>query len=130
MYVGTPQDGGAGASKAFVHERCRRMLELQSLLGFLPFPGTLNLKLDRDFDFAAPHIQADILDRTRKGRNFDHPWAPRPCKLWPMKIDGRPCWAIRFDDKKYKFNFAEIISDVRLREFIGETVRLEHDALP
>src|SRR5690606_4557002 len=114
----------------FVHERCRRMLELKELLGFMPFPGTLNLSLDQDFDFDAPHIKADILDRTQKGRDFDHPWAPRPCKLWPMLIDGIPCWAIRFDDKKYRLNFAEIIADRRLRDVIGATVELKHAPLP
>lgn len=128
-YIGTPRDGAAGASKAFVHERCRRMLELQQLIGIMPFPGTLNLALDRDFDFEAPHIHAEILDRAKRGNKFkpfDDPWEPRPCRLWPMTLDGKPCWAIRFDDNTYKFNFAEIIAAHRLRDGIGPTVRLAH----
>lgn len=128
IYKCTPLEGKAGASRAFVHERCRRMLELQQILGVMMFPGTLNTQLDRDFNYDARHLKVSLLDKVSPGKdNWDHPWQPRPCRIWPMLLDGHiKCWAIRFDDKKYKHDFTELMSDTRLRDHIGKTFTLEH----
>lgn len=92
------------------------------------FPGTLNVQLDKDFDFEAPHLKVSLLDKVTPGKhNWDQPWQPRPCRIWPMVMDdGVKCWAIRFDDKKYNFNFTELMSDVRLRDHINGRLRLRH----
>lgn len=127
MYKGKAQDGGAGASRAMAHERCRRMLELKEILGYMPFPGSLNLSLDRPFDYSQPCIEAEVLN-PQSVHNFDAPWVKEVFQFWPITIAGIEAHAVcmkRRHRAQRQPTFMEVYAPVRLRDF-GDKFEISH----
>lgn len=116
-YRGALCSGGGGATLAFMHEENRRMAEIASILGQWPFPGTLNARLDRPFDWDRNYFRAQLLDCVdRSNRNSE--WTPRWGRLYPLTVNGLAAHAFRFEGENYAPNYIEFIAPVRLRDTI------------
>jgi CTP-dependent riboflavin kinase len=127
-WVGRVRSGAGGASKAFVHADERRIGELEHILGFRPYPGTLNVSLDRAFDWRAPHLSGEVLELVDRRAGLDSEWAPRLVRLYPVRLDGNcRAWALRWDADRYRETFLELVAPTRLRDCVGATVTVEVD---
>jgi riboflavin kinase len=83
--------------------------QIRKLLGFDPFPGTLNLRLESPF--ALPEDEAIVISGfISASRSYGS------CKCYPCKIGGRKCAIIRPDRSAYPPSLIEIIAPVHLRE--------------
>lgn len=117
---GVPVAGAGGASKAFHYADDRRIGELTQILGFRPFPGSLNLKLDRQFDWDRGYVRAQLLDVRVRSQGLDSEWAPRWARFYPVILDGSvSAWAFRFEGETYAGHFMELIAPVRLRDSLA-----------
>jgi len=89
-------------------------------LGFVPFPGTLNIKLDEPFN-PGPH-QVRIEGFREEERTFGG------CKCYKIKLNGLEGAIIRPDRSSYPPDLVEVISPLRLRDALkledGDTVEL------
>lgn len=128
VYTGQVRVGAGGASKAFRHANDRRRHEVAALIGCVPVPGSLNVHLSEPFDWDAPAITGHVLDVQKRGHGLDVPWVPEPVRLYPVLVDGCEAWAFRFekDATRYPAHFIELVAPVRLRDHVGEWVRVEH----
>lgn len=83
-------------------------------LGFLPFPGTLNLKLDRPFvlDDSNPDL-IRIEGFIYEGRAFG------ACICRPVRICGIRGAIVRPERTSYSATLLELIAPVNLREALG-----------
>lgn len=124
MYKGKAQDGGGGASKAMAAHRCRRMLEIREVLGWTPFPGSLNLTLDKPFDRSQPKISAMIHEK-QPGGDYESKWEQKLFHFWPIKINGIDAAAVLIDGKQHSAHFLEVYAPVRLRD-LGAEFEIEH----
>jgi CTP-dependent riboflavin kinase/uncharacterized Rossmann fold enzyme len=115
--------GAGGASKAFAYADSRRAKEIRDILGFEPFPGSLNLECD--FDWNTGYFRAQILDVVDRANGLDSEWGLRWCRFYPVTVDGFPAYAMRFEGEKYRDNFVELISALKLRPRIDGAVKLE-----
>jgi 2-polyprenyl-3-methyl-5-hydroxy-6-metoxy-1,4-benzoquinol methylase len=113
--------GAGGAAPAFEYESGRRIKELKSVLGFRPFPGSLNLRLFEPFDFNRGYYRSQILDVTDRSKGLDSEWSPRWMRFYPVKIDGTDAIAVRFENEKYSDVFVELVAPVRMRDQITTT---------
>lgn len=127
VQTGIMEPGAGGATKAFEYGEGRRAHEIKRLLGFLPVPGSLNVRLDNAFDFGRDYYRSEILDVKVRSAGFESTWGPRPCRFYPLKINGFHAFAMRFEGEEYyPDNFVEIIAPVRLRDMIeGTAVTIE-----
>ncbi len=125
-YTAQPKDGRGGATKAFLYANSRRIKEIESVLGFTAFPGSLNLELDRPFDWDTGYYRAEILDPVVRNHGFDVDWEPRWARFYPVTVaQDTLAYAFRFEGEKYyKPEFVELIADHRLRNWLGDTVAL------
>lgn len=127
-HIGIIENGAGGAAKAFLHEDSNRVKEINRLFGFAPFPGSLNVKLDTPFDFGRDYYRAEILDVENRARGFNSAWSLRPCRFYPVNVNGISAMAMRFEGEDYSDKFVELISNIKLRDFIqGVTVEIERD---
>ena len=110
-------DGAKGASKAFQRDGGRRMNEIEAILGPRPIAGSLNVALDKPFDWHGHYYRAPILDSTNR-KDPAAPWAPRWCRFYPVAVAGVGCWAMRFEGERYDGAFMELIAPYRLRDLI------------
>jgi riboflavin kinase, archaea type len=90
-------------------------------LGYIPFPGTLNIKLDEPLD--PKRIKAIEIESFGDGeRTFGK------CRCYKIIIQGIEAAIIRPDRSNYPADLVEVIAPVRLREklclFDGDTVEL------
>lgn len=115
--------GGGGASRAFQFADGRRMGEIEAALGFRPYPGTLNLWLDHPFCWSKDYYRVELTE-ARDRANLQGEWAPRWCRFYPVKVEGIPAFAMRFEGESYDEKYVELISSRRLRDHIGERVLL------
>jgi len=122
---GVAIDGAGGAAKAFEYAGGRRMKEIKNILGFMPFPGSLNLRGDRDFYIGTGYYRAQILDVAERGHGLDAEWAPRWARFYPLKANGMPAWAFRFEGENYRQDFVELIAPIRLRDQIQDRVQID-----
>lgn len=115
--------GAGGAAKAFNHAEGRRISEIDRALGCMPFPGSLNVMLDEDFDWDQDYFRARIHDVVDRRLGLDSAWAPRWCRFYPVvvKHQDRSCWAtvMRFEGERYSPQFLELLSATKLREALG-----------
>lgn len=118
-HVGVMQAGAGGASKAFEHEGGRRIAEIENVLGWQPFPGSLNIRIDRPFGWDDGFFRAQILDLKDRAKGLQSEWAPRWARFYPVTIDGEDACAIRFEGEKYDPAFLEMIAPERLRDLVG-----------
>jgi riboflavin kinase len=83
-------------------------------LGFDPFPGTLNIKLNEPF--VPPEQDAIKIDGFRDdNRTFGG------CKCYKINIKGIRCAIVRPDRTSYSPMLVEIIAPVNLRKSLGIT---------
>lgn len=114
-YTGRVVHGAGGASKAFLFDNARRQKELSAIVGYLPHPGTLNVRLTADFDFTAPHLTG-IVDAKKN-----------EVRMYPVLIDGKiEGHVIRFKGAKYSPRYVGLVAAVRLRDHVGHTVTVRH----
>ena len=102
---------GLGKGQYYISREGYQNQFLQKL-GFVPFPGTLNIKLDEPF---IPQAQKTIyIDAfSDQGRNFGK------CKCYKIKVYGIEAAIIRPDLSNYSANLVEVIAPVHLREALG-----------
>lgn len=108
--------GAGGAAPAFEYADGRRVREIGDVLGFEPFPGSLNLVSDEPFNWDQDYFRAQILDVARRGEGLDVEWLPRWMRFYPVSIEGQKAWAIKFEGEAYHPKFLELIAPVKLRE--------------
>lgn len=110
--------GAGGATKAFEYAGGRRIAEIERILGWRPFPGSLNVSLDGPFGWQDGFYRAQILDVTNRHRGFDSEWAPRWARFYPVTIDGEDACALRFEGERYPETLMELLAPDRLRDMI------------
>ncbi len=82
--------------------------QFQSELGFVPFPGTLNIRLDKPF--APPSEAIKIMGFSDEGRTFGG------CECYRITIKGIGAAVVRPERSNYPPDLIEIIAPVGLRE--------------
>ena len=102
---------GLGKGQYFISQEGYLNQFLQNL-GFVPFPGTLNIRLDEPF---IPQAQKTIhIEGFRDdGRTFGK------CKCYKIKVNGIEAAIIRPDRSNYPADLIEVIAPVHLREALG-----------
>lgn len=116
---GTLQAGAGGAAKAFEYADCRRIKELEHILGgYHCVPGSLNIKLREPFDWSRGYFRAQMLDVANRGSGLKTEWVYRWVRLYPVLADAVQSWAMRFEGEKYPDDFMELIAPERLRDYI------------
>jgi CTP-dependent riboflavin kinase len=115
---GSIVSGAGGAAAAFNYRDGRRVKEIAAVLGWPPFPGSLNVLLSEPFDWESGYYRARILDVSQRGRGLDVEWLPRWARLYPLTIDGVYGCAFRFEGEGYRENFVEVIAPQRLRDTV------------
>ncbi len=131
--VVTMKSGAGGASKCFAFADGRRQKEVENILGYLPFAGSLNVEAQHPFDFDSGYFRAQVLDvvnrRDLKGLNQE--WQPRWARFYPVSLnsDGRrgldvKGHAFRFEGEKYSTSFVEILAPTRLRDTLSGNTML------
>lgn len=123
-YKATFRDGAGGASKAFQYQDSRRSKEIEHVLGYAPFPGSLNASIDDDFDWNAGYYRSQILDVADRSKGIDSEWKPRWARFYPMTLGREPVHIFRFENERYPLNFVEMVSPMRLRDKVTETETL------
>lgn len=130
--VGKIQNGSGGASKAFAYAKGRRGEEFFKLTGMNPYPGSLNVLLEKDFNWDFGYYVGDFLDVERRGIELDiAEWKKFRVRIYPVKIKkygaetpiGGHSYLMRFekDMDRYKKNFVEVISNCRIRNILTDT---------
>lgn len=79
-------------------------------LGFIPFPGTLNIRLDEPFPEGRPVV---IEGFSEGGRTFGG------CRCYRIKLNGIDAAVIRPERSRYPEDLIEVIAQVNLREALG-----------
>jgi len=110
--------GAGGATPAFTYADDRRRRELATLTGELPFPGSLNVRLTRAFDWTLPHITGAVLDVVNRRSGLNSPWVHRTARLYPVTVNGHNAWVFRFDGDTYPESFVELIAPIKLRDVL------------
>jgi hypothetical protein len=112
--------GAGGATAAFEHADGRRIGEIENILGFRPYPGSLNVQLDQPFDWDYGYYRARVLDVVGRGGGLDVDWEPRWARFYPVDTNAGLAFAFRFEGEGYHKNFIELIAPVRLRDAITD----------
>ncbi len=102
---------GLGEGQYYISREGYRTQFLQRL-GFVPFPGTLNVKLDRPF-FPEARRQIKIEGFQYEGRTFGD------CCCYKIRVEGIEAAIVRPERTGYPANLVEIIAPVSLREALG-----------
>jgi SAM-dependent methyltransferase len=125
VYDGRLVSGAGGATRAFNYAGSRRCVEIDRLLGFYPYPGSINLELQGDFDWESGYYRSQILDVLDRRAGLNSEWVPRWCRFAPVELSGHAAFAMRFEGERYPLNFVEVISHARLRDTLrGDRVAL------
>ncbi|VVB68020.1 Riboflavin kinase [uncultured archaeon] len=102
---------GLGEGQYYISREGYRIQFLQSL-GFVPFPGTLNIKLDEPF--VPLSWQAIKIEGFQdEGRTFGG------CKCYKIRVRGIEAAIVRPERSSYPENLVEVIAPVSLREALG-----------
>lgn len=99
--------GGLGEGQYYISRESYRNQFFQKL-GFVPFPGTLNIKLDEPFN-PGPH-----LIRIEGFREEDRTFGG--CRCYKIRLNGQEAVIIRPDRSSYPPDLVEVISPLRLRD--------------
>jgi SAM-dependent methyltransferase len=125
IWSGEVRAGAGGASKAFTYAEGRRVDEIERALGVKPEPGSMNVRLDIDFDWSKAYLRARILDVVDRSKGLASEWQPRWARFYPVTVEGHDAWIFRFEGECYPENFVELIAPVRLRDYLtGDRVTL------
>lgn len=112
------QSGAGGATPCFNYAAGRRIREIEAALGFRPYPGSLNLVLERPFDWDDGYYRAQILDVKDRSAGLDSEWVPRWARFYPLPLGAVTTFAFRFEGERYDNRFMELIAPVRLRDVL------------
>ena len=101
---------GLGQGQYFISREGYSRQFLQHL-GFVPFPGTLNVLLEEPF----PAEQHAILIKSfqEEGRSFGE------CKCYRIKLNGIEAAVVRPERSRYPADLIEVIAPVQLRLTLG-----------
>ncbi len=102
---------GLGEGQYYISREGYRAQFLQSL-GFAPFPGTLNIKLDEPFVPVAKRA-IKIEGFQDEGRTFGG------CSCYKIRLKGIEAAIVRPERSSYPENLVEVIAPVSLREALG-----------
>jgi riboflavin kinase, archaea type len=80
-------------------------------LGFIPFPGTLNVLLDEPFPVEQEAIKIEGF--AEEGRTFGE------CKCYRIKLNGMQAAVVRPERSRYPPDLIEVIAPVQLRRALG-----------
>jgi riboflavin kinase len=80
-------------------------------LGFLPFPGTLNVILEEPFPAGQRAIKIEGF--AEEGKSFGE------CKCYTIKLNGMQAAVVRPERSRYPQELIEIIAPVHLRRTLG-----------
>lgn len=129
MYIGIVKDGAHGASRAFKFKDRLRIKEIEKIINYVAVPGTLNVTLNRNFDWESHLYLEGFLTDLQKQGDFIVLKGPRLMRFYPIQINNFQAHAVRFKDAPYQLNFMEIISFINLRNQLkiknGDKVRVE-----
>jgi len=119
MYAVPPSPGGSVKLTGTVFGgsgTCSRKLTptlhgrgLYRQLGYQPFPGSLNLRLERPVDLGPPVVNWPGLVRGRS----------RPYWFWPASATGVPCHAMDPAGRGHGPDSLEVVAPVKLRDALG-----------
>ena len=109
---------GLGQAQYFLTREgyCRQFLER---LGFVPFPGTLNVQLEGPFPAEQTAIRIEGF--AEEGRIFGE------CKCYRIKLNGIDAAVVRPEKSRYPPELIEVIAPVKLRALgleDGDTVEV------
>ena len=76
-------------------------------LGFIPFPGTLNVLLEEPFPAEQEAIKIEGF--AEEGRTFGE------CRCYPIKLNGIDAAVVRPERSRYPPELIEVIAPVQLR---------------
>ena len=89
-------------------------------LGFIPFPGTLNVLLDGPFPASAPAITIPGFSEGKESFGA--------CRCYPIRINGLDAVAIRPEKSSHPPELIEVIAPVNLRRALnlkdGDSVKV------
>jgi len=80
-------------------------------LGFVPFPGTLNVLLDEPFPAERQAIKIEGF--AEEGRTFGE------CRCYRIKLNGIDALVVRPERSRYPPELIEVIAPVHLRRALG-----------
>ena len=85
---------------------------IQGVVGFRPFAGTLNLKVDpiESTDFLGDFEPIDIAGFSESGRNFGS------LKLYQIQLNGERVYIVVPEKSSYHGDVLEIIAEANLRQ--------------
>ncbi len=118
-YAGVAVDGAGGATKAFLHADGRRISEIAHITGQEMHPGSLNIRIDKPFEWSRGYYRAMVSDVEVRGKGLDVPWRPRWTCFYLVTVSGLPGFVFRFEGEAYPDDFIEVISSLRLRDYLG-----------
>ncbi len=99
--------GGLGEGQYYI-SREGYSHQFSQKLGFVPFPGTLNIKLDEPF---APGLRAIQIEGFRDNdRTFGE------CRCYQIRLNGTEAAIVRPDRSAYPADLVEVIAPLQLRE--------------
>jgi CTP-dependent riboflavin kinase len=102
----------------------RRIGPVEAITGPL-YPGTLNLVLDRRFDWGMAHHAVRIPD-ARDWSNLDGAWYESAARIYPVTVNGLGAWVMRLDRSRASKRLVEIVASVRLRDVVLSPVLVKH----
>ena len=97
---------GLGQGRYFISREGYSRQFLQHL-GFVPFPGTLNVLLEEPFPAEQPAIRIEGF--AEEGKSFGE------CKCYRIKLNGIEAAVVRPERSRYPPELIEIIAPVKLR---------------
>lgn len=89
---------------------------MKGIIGFEPFPGTLNLRLERTLDFKAYATKTLEHKLVSGHRHVEAYLAPAQLHVAGQKYD---CWAFRQEKNVHKGDIVEILAGENLRRKFG-----------
>lgn len=81
--------------------------QFQERLGFVPFPGTLNVLLDEPFPMERQAIKIEGF--AEEGRTFGE------CRCYRIRLNGIDAAVVRPERSRYPAELIEVIAPVKLR---------------
>jgi hypothetical protein len=119
--LGRTRDGVKGASKAMVHNSDARAREVEEILGYRPFAGSLNFTYPAErgaiLNVRRGYYRATIQEMPRG--NIDGVWYPRWTRFYPISVAGHRAHAVAFEDQKRVAGLTECYAPERLRDFVS-----------
>ncbi len=99
--------------------------KIEKVTGFRPFPGTLNLRADRE-------VVSDVLDKAESSRieSFEYEGEKYSgVDVYPVEIEGVDAAVLRMDVTDYGPEVLEVVAEKNLRDDLdtedGDTVEVD-----